>query len=95
MKTNVPIAISKPCINGQWRKVDATWDKGLGDLFMINEWDGISDTTIAVPVEECFSPEESVKLTQIYKVRENLLGDLERNGAFYKAFNEWLAKNRT
>jgi hypothetical protein len=82
-------------IGGQWRVIDATWDKGLRGIFDINEWDGKSATGIAVKCIECLSPEESLEHIKNISTRAAIIADLKVNGEFYKAFNEWLDKSRT
>lgn len=81
-------------IDGQWKIVDATWDKGLKGLFNINEWDGKSDTKIAVQCVKCLSPEESLNYIKHISTPEAIISDLKVNGKFYKAFNEWLKTKR-
>ena len=73
--------------------MDATWDKGLKGLFHVNEWDGKNDTEIAVKPMRIFDPEKSLEIVE--RQDENLIKkDLEINGKFYKAFDEWLERNR-
>lgn len=81
-------------INDQWKIVDATWDKKLNGLFPVNEWDGKSDTRIAVPCVEILSPERSLSYLDHISIPEAIISDLKINGDFYKAFNEWLEKYR-
>ena len=80
-------------IKGEWKVLDATWDKALRNLFYINEWDGESSTKIAVKPIKIFTPEKSLKIVKSQN-REVIEKDLEINREFYKAFNEWLEKNR-
>jgi len=80
-------------IDGEWVTVDAAWDIGLKNIFHVNEWDGKSDTEIAVKVLEIFSPEKSAEIMD-GENNDDLLSDLKINGGFYKVFNEWLDKNR-
>lgn len=81
-------------INGEWKVVDATWDKKLKYIFHINEWDGKSDTEIAAPVRECLSPEKSLSYIEHLSTPEAITADLKVNGEFYKKFNEWLETKR-
>jgi hypothetical protein len=81
-------------IDGQWKIVDATWDKGLEGLFIVNEWDGKSDTKIAVQCIKCLSPEENLEYIEHMSTPEAIISDLNVNGEFYKAFNEWLKEYR-
>ncbi len=77
----------------EWRVVDATWDKGIGKYFTIEEWDGEASTGIAVKPIEIYSPEKSLEIMQDDS-QETLEQDLVINGAFYKAFNTWLEELR-
>ena len=81
-------------IDGKWKIIDVTWDKGLKGLFVVNEWDGKSDTEIAVPCIECLSPEKSLGYIKHVSTPEAIMSDLKLNGDFYKAFNKWLDDNR-
>ena len=82
-------------IGDTWKIVDPTWDKGLQKILPVNEWDGKSNTQIAVPVQEIFSAERSRELEEYYESRGGMAEDLRKNGAFYKVFNEWLDRVRT
>ena len=81
-------------IDNRWIAVDASWDERLGDIFDINDWDGRSDTKIAVPIRECFSPELSAEYVQSSTTIEAIEEDLRKNGEFYQAFNRWLKEQR-
>jgi hypothetical protein len=81
-------------IDGQWKILDATWDRKLKGIFNINEWDGKSDTEIAVPVRECLSPEKSLGYIEHISTPEAIIADYKVNREFYKAFNEWLEMKR-
>ena len=81
-------------LGGKWEILDATWDKGLKRIFHVNEWDGKSDTEIAVKPIKIFSPQKSLKIVKDQNKEANEK-DLEINGKFYKGFNEWLEKNRS
>jgi len=80
-------------IDGDWKILDATWDKGLKNLFHINEWDGKSDTEIAVKPTKIFTPQKSLEIVN-NQSEEGINKDLKINGKFYKGFNKWLNKNR-
>lgn len=80
-------------INGGWKILDATWDKGLKNLFQINEWAGKSATAIAVKPIKIFTPRKSLEIVKGQN-EEVIKKDLQVNGEFYKKFNEWLEKNR-
>jgi len=81
-------------IDEQWKVIDATWDSKLKDIFNANEWDGKSDTEIAVNCIECLSPEESLEYIKHILTPEAIIFDLKVNRKFYKAFNEWLEMKR-
>ncbi|MCK5025100.1 MAG: hypothetical protein KAS15_00810, partial [Nanoarchaeota archaeon] len=81
-------------LDDTWKILDATWDSGLKNIFQINEWDGKSDTEIALEPIETFTPERSLEIVK--NQNESLIKkDLKINREFYKAFNGWLDENRT
>lgn len=79
-------------IDGQWQNMDATWDTGLKSIFSINQWNG-SKNIIAVPTINKFSPEDSQKIMDDENETE-INRDLEINGKFYQALNQWFQKIR-
>lgn len=81
-------------INDKWLIIDATWDIGIKNIFPINEWDGKSNTKIAVNPLKLYTPQESARIMNNSNDEEIIL-DLKRNKSFYKAFNDWLAVQRT
>jgi len=80
-------------IDNEWVVVDATWDIGLKNIFHINEWDGKSNTKIAVRPLEIFSLQKSAEIMGSEN-DEYILNDLKTNGEFYKALNDWFAEQR-
>lgn len=80
-------------LNNTWKILDVTWDKQLNHLFPINEWDGKSDTKIAVKPTRIFNPQKSLEIVSNQNI-EKITKDLEINGEFYNRFNKWLEKNR-
>jgi hypothetical protein len=80
-------------LNNKWVTVDATWDEGLKEIFTVNDWDGKSNTVIAVKPRKIFSPEKSAEIMADQN-KEVIDRDLEKNGKFYEAFNNWLAEVR-
>jgi len=80
-------------IDGDWKILDATWDNRLKGLFHINEWDGKSNTEIAVKPTKIFTPQKSLEIVNNQN-EEVIKKDLQINGKFYKEFNRWLDKNR-
>lgn len=79
-------------IEGRWVVLDATWDSGLRGILPVNEWDGKSDTKIAVEPLSVY-PEPKETLVH-FENEEAILEDLRTSGAFYAAFNVWLDKTR-
>ena len=80
-------------LNGSWIKVDATWDVGLSDFFTVATWDGYSDTVVAVPCLDTYSPEESSSIIA-NETTEVVEKDLKINGDFYGALNLWIERVR-
>lgn len=80
-------------VNGVWKIVDATWDASLSRVLPVSEWDGESDTQIAVKCLSTYSPEESAKIIAD-ESPEVIESDLETNGELYSAFNDWLKRER-
>jgi hypothetical protein len=80
-------------IDQTWKKVDATWDKGLAGILPVNQWDDSADEEIAVPVVSTFSAEES-KVIMESENREVVEDDIKINGNFYQALNLWLEEVR-
>jgi len=75
----------------RWMIVDATWDKKLASKLKVSEWDGRSDTTIAVkPVKileerrDHFDRPSEAQWMEFMRV----------NGRFFEAFNRWLESVR-
>lgn len=79
--------------NGDWLTVDATFDSPLRDYFVVNEWDGKTDTRLSVkPVEawEVRGP-EGFKVNMLSKLPEDIQKGRRR---FLQGFSEWLEKLR-
>ncbi|MGC9310993.1 MAG: hypothetical protein ACP5E4_04710 [Candidatus Aenigmatarchaeota archaeon] len=72
-----------------WKILDATWDGGLKGIFHVNEWDGRSDTEIAVKQIKIFNPQRSLEIVND-QGEEAIKKDLAINGEFYMVFNGWL-----
>ena len=76
-------------LDNRWVVLDATWDKPLQSILLVNFWDGKSDTKIAVPARKIYSPEKSLGF--IDQGDENDFDrEISANGSFYRAFNNWL-----
>lgn len=80
----------------KWVKVDPNWDSWQR-FFPVAEWDGISDTIIAVTPEKTYSPEDSMKIIKEEdEVSPQVRKDyLEKNKKFFQALNKWLQYQRT
>lgn len=76
-------------VEGKWIKIDPTWDQGLSSIFPVAHWDGIHDTQVAVKEIVVYDPEKSRQIMD-NESDEVAKKDLETNGKFYGAFNEWL-----
>jgi hypothetical protein len=77
----------------KWVKVDPTWDSRLRPKLPIAEWDGLSNTKLAVIPIKILSPEESAAFIaqDIGEEREKYM---ERNRKFFIALNRWLESIR-
>lgn len=85
-------------IEGKWRVVDATWDRGLErtGLPVVGKWDGVSSMEMAV------KPLRTYRTSDIEKFLKERLGSEKRDKkrdeketqAFFDAFNKWLEELR-
>ena len=80
-------------LNKKWVRVDATWDPELRKAFHINDWDGVSDTSLAVRPIKTFSPKRSAEIMQ-HQSKQAIDDDLSRNREFYRGLNAWFEKIR-
>jgi hypothetical protein len=80
-------------LDNEWVILDPTWDTKLKHMFNFNEWDGRSNTEIAVESLETYSPEESLQIMEDEDTTE-IERDLTINGEFYKEYNNWLESVR-
>jgi hypothetical protein len=78
----------------RWITVDATWDKDLAPKLPVSEWDGRSDTIIAVKPIEILKPIELQD--EFDKVIEAKWAEIiKANGKFFEALNKWVESIRT
>ena len=77
----------------RWMTVDATWDKGLAPKLPVSEWDGRSDTIIAVKPIESLKPIEIQE--ELDKLKSQIRQAIKANSKFVEAFNKWLESIRT
>lgn len=68
----------------KWVNVDATWDIGLKKKFIINEWNGLSNTSLACPI----------KITEELKPFDLEFRNFNPKDKFTKALNNWYANLR-
>ncbi len=82
-------------IDGVWRILDATWDPGVASVFPTSVLDdSLQSTRVGVPAYKTLSPEDSEEDMRNF-TPEVVERDLKINGAFFRAFNEWLENIRT
>ena len=81
-------------IDDKWVNVDPSWDSELKAILPVNDWDGKSDTIIAVKPLKLYSLEESAEIMAESEKGQGLEGELGVSGEFFKAFNEYLENNR-
>ena len=75
----------------RWMIVDATWDKRLGSKLPISEWDGKSDTIIAVkPTKMLTERADNLEKPSEAQWKERM----KSMGQFAEAFNRWLESIR-
>lgn len=75
----------------RWIIVDATWDKRLDSKLPISDWDGKSDTVIAVKPTKMLR-ERADKLEKPSEAQ--WMEFMKANGQFVEAFNRWLESIR-
>lgn len=77
-------------LNNKWVDVDPTWDFLLRKILPVNDWDGINDCSVAVPILKKYNKKESDDIMK----GDFDEGDIVLNGEFYRALNTWLEQNR-
>jgi arylamine N-acetyltransferase len=77
----------------RWMTVDATWDKGLAPKLPVSEWDGRSDTTLAVKPTESLDPIENQE--EFDKLKPRIQQAIKVNDKFFEALNKWVESIRT
>jgi len=80
-------------LNNKWVILDASWDIGLKNIFTVNEWNGKTNTEIAVKPTEIFPPQKKHELSHTMN-KDAILEDMKESGKFYEALNGWLEENR-
>ena len=82
--------------SNEWVSVDATWDKNLERAgFNISEWDGLTNTSIAVTPLKVLSCEEGEKLIKWFNEDiEYAKNWFAQNKVFHAELNNWLEEVR-
>lgn len=80
-------------LNDEWVTLDATWDQKLKKVMPTSEWDGKTNTKLAVTPIEIYPPDEGRKVVHSAS-EEAFLEDIRKSGKFYEALNNWLEENR-
>lgn len=78
-------------IDGEWKTLDATWDRALKSILPINDWSQFGSMKPAVPVLEMIPYEEVVVFRHPHPDFDK---ELSEERLFLQRFNEWLAKVR-
>lgn len=78
----------------EWVVVDPTWDTALRKIFPINDWDGISTTKCAVPVERFCTTEETEQIFRECSNPEYVQDYLQNQEHFLRAINDYLHATR-
>jgi len=75
----------------QWVKVDPNWDSRINHSGIpIADWNGKTNTKLAVEPVETFSPEKSKEFIERDSEEEVRKEYFERNREFFRAMNKWL-----
>jgi hypothetical protein len=75
----------------KWVNCDPTWDLALEKAgFPIANWDGVSDTEIAVVPVKIFTSEQSRVYKEKWSDPQKIMDHLEYHYQFYKAINKWM-----
>lgn len=79
--------------NGGWLTLDATFDYPLKDYFVVNEWDGKTDTKLSVKPVEVWEVEdpEGFKINMLNKLPVEIQQGRKR---FLQKLSRWLEKLR-
>jgi len=75
-------------LNGDWITLDPSWDKDLGAIFSVNDWDGMHSTPISIPYREKLSLAASRQKAknELFALPERLK-DTKLNREFYRDMN--------
>lgn len=79
----------------KWVNCDPTWDDALKkSKLAIAQWDGLSDTVLAVKPHHIYTPDESRAIIQNEHDPTAFNRHMKKHRAFYKAVNAWLNSHR-
>ncbi len=79
----------KVYVNNRWVTLDATFDKPLENYFVVNEWDGESDTELSVRPIRIWEVEDPLEF-KVKKIKQ-LPPRIQRvRELFLEKFSEWL-----
>jgi hypothetical protein len=77
-----------------WVDLDASWDVGLGQLFTIADWDGLSSTAMAVPLVRRCTDEENASISGNGYQPALVATYMQTYRPFLSALNNYLTKVR-
>ena len=80
--------------NHKWYPIDASIDSALGINFPVFEWDGKTSTEICINPLKIYTPKKSRLYYHLKMDKEQFERDININGEFYSAVNEFLDKTR-
>ncbi len=79
----------------QWVNVDPTWDKKLTSAgFAIAEWNGQTDTILAVKPHVIYSPNDTLRVMAEENNPDIAAKHMVKHTPFYNGINQWLQKQR-
>lgn len=80
--------------SNEWVIVDPTWDKELKGALPINNWDGLTGTDCAVPIERLCTQDETARIFKECEDPRLVSEYFESQGPFLRAVNEYLVNVR-
>lgn len=79
----------------EWVKVDPNWDSRIQHpKIPISNWDGKTDTKLAVKPVKKLSPQESREFIERDSTEEARREYFEKNRDFFRAMNDWIESLR-
>lgn len=78
-----------------WVNIDPSWDTKLRSAgFPIADWDGVSDTALAVTPHIIYSSDDTTRILAEKSDPAEHAAHRAKNRAFYHALNQWLQSER-